>query len=682
MRKLSLLFLLVPGLCFATAYTASQSGDWNSSATWGGDGVPGFGDTVSIPEYTVTIPASTTVNIGTVNTTSMTIGDGTHAAGLTIAGTLNLRGTGTLAGPFYDCTHGPTVAISTGGTLNLDENNGANASGFVIASSTAPCTKFTFGTSGDVCTWGSSPTCPTNVNSTNNGSANGILLKDSGTDFGASVTKWYGTAINNCGATSTSVAGCYQVEMYQSASSWAWNQVYLNTSAAFGANPATGLPNDSSPATIANTISSGRLQSTDLFFGSQCSHGVYGSFTSSTPAGSNVTTNACTGARSITNSLIRMLNYAGTAGDAFTAGAQITDVFFEGLATNGYYSSLTGANVAGGYWSYVVAWSDAQTCSENEYYTTILAPVADHVYAICTDAVGVPILLGMAINKNWGTNGALTNAIFDPAFGNVGGGHAFVFGNDGSSDSGYSMTESYITVLQNPVLGYGLNFSAWSDLCPAAPTTSITHILATGQPSIGGWYACESSSSPGVAPALSIYKANIYYDTVARMNPLSFGGGLTDLSSQPANLVPPTGVDYNVNYKYSPAVINATVYSTACAGNTCTNNGSPYAIPMTGSSPGAHDQNINPSLLDNTRNGYKWAALRGQAASAAGFRQVFINGGPALIHANIASLFYYINVGNIPSGKLWNAYTDQTTIGPSQPTMTGWGSSGLRKVTQ
>src|SRR5258708_2345388 len=39
---------------FATTYTSSQSGNWSSSSTWGGMGVPSAGDTANVP-HTVTL---------------------------------------------------------------------------------------------------------------------------------------------------------------------------------------------------------------------------------------------------------------------------------------------------------------------------------------------------------------------------------------------------------------------------------------------------------------------------------------------------------------------------------------------------------------------------------------------------------------------------------------------------
>src|ERR1035441_10333154 len=178
------LLLLVPFALFATSYTVNQDGNWHTATTFTPNGTPVFGDTVSDNQYTLTCESGQTCNLGTVNTTSLTLGDGTHAASLINNGTLVLRGQGILNGAYYDCVHGPAVKLNTGSTLSLDENNGSASSVFVIGSMTAPCVRFNIGTNGDGCTWGTStPTCPTNVNSINNGAANGILLLDNGNGY-------------------------------------------------------------------------------------------------------------------------------------------------------------------------------------------------------------------------------------------------------------------------------------------------------------------------------------------------------------------------------------------------------------------------------------------------------------------------------------------------------------------
>jgi hypothetical protein len=84
----------------STAYTASQSGDWDTASTWGGAGVPDFtlGDTVSIiGNYVVTKTGNLTVaNSGSITIRNVTMATLTVTGNLTIAadGTLTLGGVG------------------------------------------------------------------------------------------------------------------------------------------------------------------------------------------------------------------------------------------------------------------------------------------------------------------------------------------------------------------------------------------------------------------------------------------------------------------------------------------------------------------------------------------------------------------------------------------------------------
>ena len=204
--------------------------------------------------------------------------------------------------------------------------------------------------------------------------------------------------------------------------------------------------------------------------------------------------------------------------------------------------------------------------------------------------------------------------------------------------------------------------SEWANICPAAPTFSITHWLNLYSGEYPDFYFCEGNMNAATAPVVTTYKGNIYYDTSQRSNPVGFGNA--NASNQPANVVIPSGTDYNTNWNFVPFV--TAPYTTACG--SCTNGGSPYAVPMTGSAPGAHDQNINPRVA-NARTAYTWSLTRGRAATLGGFVSVFLLGGPSLMGPNISALFQYINSNNVPVQSLWNAMPDGTTIGPAQPLM-------------
>jgi hypothetical protein len=98
----------------ATAYTASQSGDWDTASTWGGVGVPNFalGDTVQVAgNYIVTKAGNLTITGGgSVTLKNATLATLTVSGNLTIAadGTLTMGGTGALK-----------AALNVIGTLTL-----------------------------------------------------------------------------------------------------------------------------------------------------------------------------------------------------------------------------------------------------------------------------------------------------------------------------------------------------------------------------------------------------------------------------------------------------------------------------------------------------------------------------------------------------------------------------------
>ena len=80
------------------AYTASVTGNWADTATWGGSGPPGNGDTVTINDgITVTIPVSTSVTVGTspaddTGTPAIQSASSTGTGVLVVNGTLIFRG--------------------------------------------------------------------------------------------------------------------------------------------------------------------------------------------------------------------------------------------------------------------------------------------------------------------------------------------------------------------------------------------------------------------------------------------------------------------------------------------------------------------------------------------------------------------------------------------------------------
>jgi len=103
----ALCLLILPCSAWSAAYVASVTGNWSSSATWGGSGVPGTGDTATINNgVTVTQDGNVTVGATVVE------GRLTQATGvtLTMEGALTI-GNGTSKDGQFDFGAGSTLAL-------------------------------------------------------------------------------------------------------------------------------------------------------------------------------------------------------------------------------------------------------------------------------------------------------------------------------------------------------------------------------------------------------------------------------------------------------------------------------------------------------------------------------------------------------------------------------------------
>lgn len=105
-----------------TAYTATQSGNWSDSATWGGSGVPGDGDTATIGAFTVTVDVNTTVGTSPNDATTKVVDKTSSTGALIIAAgvTFMVKGNRGLV-------NGATITQQAGSTVTFD-NSGSGGS--------------------------------------------------------------------------------------------------------------------------------------------------------------------------------------------------------------------------------------------------------------------------------------------------------------------------------------------------------------------------------------------------------------------------------------------------------------------------------------------------------------------------------------------------------------------------
>jgi hypothetical protein len=128
MMMKTILFLFLSGTCLhAAAYTSTQTGNYSSTATWGGVGPPGNGDTFTVATATVvTVDVSSIAGTSGVNgTTAVTLagtGQLVVGAGVTFTARGNVVGTSSAIGGT------PLVTMNAGSTWEWDSSQAASPS--------------------------------------------------------------------------------------------------------------------------------------------------------------------------------------------------------------------------------------------------------------------------------------------------------------------------------------------------------------------------------------------------------------------------------------------------------------------------------------------------------------------------------------------------------------------------
>lgn len=127
-------------IAFAASYTASQTGNWSSSSTWGGAGVPGDGDTATIGAFTVTVDTNTTVGTSPNDTTTKVINLTSASSVLSISASAALTVKGNIG-----LVNGSTLSFSPGGDLIFDGSGSGGTPIYTLVNVgftklNAPCT--------------------------------------------------------------------------------------------------------------------------------------------------------------------------------------------------------------------------------------------------------------------------------------------------------------------------------------------------------------------------------------------------------------------------------------------------------------------------------------------------------------------------------------------------------------
>ncbi len=227
----TILLMLMMGYiqAYSATYTSSTSGNWNSSSTWGGAGVPGSSDNVVISHgTTVTVTANATCN-------NLTLGDATaSAATLTISSTYTLTINGA-------CSINPSNTSSTY-TLNA-------AAGTVNIAGT-----FAWGTSGTELVEASTGTLTFTPAVTISSANQNVKLTGAGTiNFNSSFTDGYNKLTPYSGGT-IKFNGNYTVST--TAASWAAGTAYFSGTGTITANSSLTLYNLQTASSASTTLAS------------------------------------------------------------------------------------------------------------------------------------------------------------------------------------------------------------------------------------------------------------------------------------------------------------------------------------------------------------------------------------------------------------------------------------------
>jgi len=544
--RLILALLLLSGCAWATAYTANTTGNWNSSTTWSGAGIPGAGDTATINNgITVTVPSSYVATIGADSGTDglsncalqgqTTAGTGVLA--LAANSTFIYRGTICQPSATWTAAQGAQI-VHAGiaaqyswiiGSTNYDaallQLTGVSGNRVIIRQATAGDGYF-----GALASRGFT---------SYNGSTDLLSSGD---------INWSYVTVSGCG-TSSSTYPCVRWRPYVTADQLVMSYVNMTGSGSiyFQVAPPAGSNISITNSTLTGTIDANGRQI---------------AFTS-------LSTAPTTGTRALNYNVIQGLYLAGSA----IAFAPTGNVFYNN--TNGG-SSAFALDIQGPMSMDLNMVYDSNTTAATSDYlplggaiTRLIAlrlSTAGNTYFFQQNAPTAQTIINGCL---WEKNGTDTTGVF--------------LTPSNASISLQNTTVEYCVGLPN----YANQDNAGSLLQPAfsggdAYNTFTTNHNTLVSASTTGVFR-QGGSNTGTAGLLTVAENNIVW------RPTSAAGLV--VGSTTASIVTGafTNVDYNNEYNLTGSVYQ---YSPGA-----------YASP---SPPGPHDQQVNPHFVDTTRNFQKW----------------------------------------------------------------------------
>lgn len=677
MNRVLFFAISLPLFLQAASYTASQSGDPTSAATWGGTGVPGYGDTWNANNYTLTLPPGKSWNTGTCHAafSSATLdGEIGPTGALIINGVMNARGNFRFDGLNSAATHNYWT-IGSGATVATDCSAGANTTFFPQAS--GYYTVINFGISGTPWSrsWSSGGT---NFRVTSTGT-NGITLwHDQGALYSNLTGVINGGVIDHCGTATQACIdylpgneyglGPASLAVYNT--SWQSSGVALSVGGAWASiDPAASWDIEG------NSASGGVDAYSDLYI--FCTPGW-----------------SPTGTKKLANNVgFRLYGPAGS-GYSSTSSLASMDVRFNVFADWHGWSSPRQAETDT--WSFSDNLVIMRTCNQSDWGFYPLG-TAVRTYLLCVGTVDPSTGISghadvLVTSQGGGSLGAydwgclycvmdVQDAAQPTGYSN----HGIIPGQIGGDVSFTGTVDHMLVTANNTVTPYRYPSAHGAALdVPGSTVTAgmvITHYSSPGN-------VMPVTAGPGDSPVSAVYLGET--GLVAANNPWTWKFNMYGCSgyscsspivtnylpaSQPANIIPPLNVDWNWLWGQTPVTRWTSALNPAC--NPCSSNGTYYDYATTGATPGQHDTHADPLWVESTRDAYRWASLRGQSANSSGVISVFLANGTANASATMQSLFGYVRAGFFPANaSSWNADPDNSTPGAVEAV---WQNGGMMR---
>jgi hypothetical protein len=204
----------------------------------------------------------------------------------------------------------------------------------------------------------------------------------------------------------------------------------------------------------------------------------------------------------------------------------------------------------------------------------------------------------------------------------------------------------------------------------ASPNTVFTHntFMIQNNALAAGPSQTNYFGEGGIAPAGSVdtFKSNLGWNPNTATPSFLWSVSNSHRATMTPNALDPTGADYNACYgcnlvpTYSTTGYNgftSMTNSTNCGGGTCTQTGTVYDVPLTGTVPGVHDVvNVDPQFVDARRNSKRWVELRNSMTAETATQDdvvAYLRTGPGTFASKISDVITWVKGGFAPQNPAY-----------------------------